>query len=258
MPSRITDLAVEGSYYVRVRNESGAAIAAGTLIAITGYNATEGLLLVDEADKGTAAKPAFAMLPSELADQADGDAVGDAIITADTTGRAIGDPAYLGANGALSFALDDDASIAQEVGRVVTVGASGRVYFLPKTAIARYDHYAWVMNGNLGGGNVQDGIRVVKHAGDIVRVTMAVRDSGGTGTTIVDLNHGAQGSAPTTVYTTQGNRPTIAGGLGLYRAIEVALPNTVAVVKGNMLAIDIDSTANSSVDASLEVVVRRT
>jgi len=125
----INDILVEGTIRLSVRNETGSQINAGKLVAVAGFNATEGLFTIQTADNTTRA--AVGILDANLANNANGTAIQLGVVIADTTGRTVGDPVYLGTSGALTFSLPAGNTIKQEVGKVATVGASGKILFYP-------------------------------------------------------------------------------------------------------------------------------
>ncbi len=115
-----------------VRNTSGGTLAAGTLVRINGYNSANSLPTITTADADGAAPAEFVLLTS-LANNTNGVAyLGGSVAALNTVGTTIGDPVYLSTTaGAFTFtAPTGDNQITQEVGRVVSVGASGTIQFL--------------------------------------------------------------------------------------------------------------------------------
>lgn len=123
-----------------------------------------------------------------------------------------------------------------------------------------------VANGGLAAGTGIDSSRSMPRAGVIKSVIMSLGGKGSNGDTIVDINKHIptkpittqrDNTAGTTIYTTQGNRPTVAGTTGQATqnaTIEATLPDVIAFVEGDFFSIDIDAkTAQSS---SLSVLIR--
>lgn len=116
---------LESASVFTVRNETGSSIAANSIVALAGYNATEKLILVQLADNTDSAKGPFAFTVDAIANNANGEAADYCIIITDTTGQALGDPGYLTASGVVTYTKPSAGSV-YIVGRVLTVGASGR------------------------------------------------------------------------------------------------------------------------------------
>ncbi|MBE7465479.1 MAG: hypothetical protein HS116_18535 [Planctomycetes bacterium] len=119
----LRDMALEGSQALEVRNESGGALPAGTLVYVSGYGS--GKWLISPADNGDLATRAQYVLADEIADDADGIAyayktVGDL----DTSGTAAHDPVYLDAAGAFTFTEPTPPDQIQIVGYVEVVDAT--------------------------------------------------------------------------------------------------------------------------------------
>ncbi len=99
--------------------------------------------------------------------------------------------------------------------------------------------------GNLGTG-IKEIVRM-PFAGEITFVTAAVTTAPTGSTAIIDLNKGA-----TTMYTTQGNRPTIAVS---GTSVTAALPDVKTWAAGDTLAIEIDQKGSSTAGANLTVCI---
>ncbi len=94
---------------------------------------------------------------------------------------------------------------------------------------------------------------------------VALASSGASGTTIIDVNRLLRPSAPVagtpfspgspvTIYTTQGNRPTIPG-TGTAQGLFAVCPDVTCFSAGDMLSVDIDQIGVSSGDITVEVLV---
>ena len=99
--------------------------------------------------------------------------------------------------------------------------------------------------GNLSTG-VKEQIRM-PFAGEITFVTAAVTTAPTGSTAIIDLNKGG-----TTMYTTQGNRPTIAAGSTYVTA---TLPDVLIWAAGDVLQLEVDQKGSSTAGSDLSVVV---
>jgi hypothetical protein len=137
--------------------------------------------------------------------------------------------------------------------------------------------FEWVISGNIATGTDLDGLRIMPRAGTIVMVTSAIRIRGTGGSTIADVNRtvptkpittqrNATAPTGTTVYTTQGDRPTLAGGSGggtESAVIEAADPAVTSFVAGDYFAMDIDAIAtgagaNAPKDLTVQMTVQYT
>jgi hypothetical protein len=99
--------------------------------------------------------------------------------------------------------------------------------------------------GNLSTG-VKEQIRM-PFAGTITFVTAAVTTAPTGSTAIIDLN-----KAGTTMYTTQGNRPTIAVS---GNSVTASLPDVTTWAAGDLLAIEVDQKGSSTAGANLTVCI---
>lgn len=97
-------------------------------------------------------------------------------------------------------------------------------------------------------------------------VYMSLRNSGSGGTTVIDVNKGA-GSAtpttqysvtPTTIYTTQANRPMLAAAANANATILAQQPNTTAFNAGDVFTMDIDQIATGAQDLTVRMLVAYT
>ncbi len=83
---------------------------------------------------------------------------------------------------------------------------------------------------------------VVPFACNVQQITMLRRLAGvSSGSTIVDVNKAASGGAPVTLYTTQGNRPTITQAQGNRKAIIATVPDITALAAGDYISVDVDT-----------------
>jgi len=117
----------------KVRNATGSGMTAGDLVYISGYNATDDCPEAALADADDPAKIATHVLIADIDDGDTGTAAEWAVLTADTSGRAVGDELYLSATAGewTHTALTGDTQVRQIIGVVQTVGASGTVVFMP-------------------------------------------------------------------------------------------------------------------------------
>lgn len=112
---------------IKVRNETGGALAAGDLIFVSGWDEAAARFLISKAQ----AKPNLGTLAqfvmrSSLADMADGEAFKSFRLTGlDTTGSAVGDAVFLSSSTAGGFDPTIPPPFARQiVGRVAVVNVS--------------------------------------------------------------------------------------------------------------------------------------
>lgn len=88
----------------------------------------------------------------------------------------------------------------------------------------------------------------------IWKVTAQVDTPSSSGSVIADVNRAAQGSlgTVTTLYTTQGNRPTVAANA---RDVSATLPNTTTLNDGDHVTVDCDVAGTGSADLVVQVEV---
>jgi hypothetical protein len=135
-------------------------------------------------------------------------------------------------------------------GKVLVSDANGVGSWTPSTGLTTRVVYRWAGNGPFTIDTAVDGGMVVTTACNITGVRLYRRVAGSSGTTTVDLNQNG-----TTLYTTQGNRPSIAynDADGLVTA---SLPDVVALSAGDLLTIDIDAVeAGTPLDIAVVVEV---
>jgi hypothetical protein len=177
--------------------------------------------------------------------------------------------------------LVEDGDNANELWRVsgltnATYVGTDAIEFEPYTkgnpsGYFSYATFFWNVNGALQAGNKLDGIRLTGFAGEIVGVDISVQERGNDGDTIIDINHhipagapiavgaSAYGTAGSTIYTTQANRPKLTGDSanrndnGIHRAV---VPDITSFNAGEFFTIDIDSAAQRSQDLCVIMLVR--
>ncbi len=119
---------------VDIRNETGAPLAAGDLVYLSGWNEAQGRHLVSLADADVLGAHAVLVMQGTLADVTDGQAYRSYRLTAlDTSAGVEGDPVYLDAaapGGWTLTAPSGATAIRQVVGRVAVVNVStGEIEF---------------------------------------------------------------------------------------------------------------------------------
>jgi hypothetical protein len=98
--------------------------------------------------------------------------------------------------------------------------------------------WRWVVNGKPQVSTLVDGAFIVPRAGTIISVTLFLRVRGASaGNLIVDVHKNG-----TTIFTTQGNRPTIAWAAGNNAIDRVTNMDVTAVAQNDRLQMDIDDT----------------
>lgn len=183
-------------------------------------------------------------------------------------------PRLKDSSGILELRTFDDS--AYQIGRCANPIAANDIVnlgFLNANARDRVI-FEFVINGALPNApqTAIDGYRIAPFNGVVENVFMALQQRG-TATnspTIIDLNLATpaftQGSAVfnfsfTTMYTTQANRPSIAGNSGSSTQkgfVQGLLPDITAFSQGNLLSVDLDQRSNSSDDLIVIVVLRKT
>lgn len=123
-----------------VLNNTGGDLSAGTLVYVSGYNATEDLPEITEADANDPDLAAQFVLTADIVDGGSGTVYGAATVTnlATDAAGAVGDAVYLSET-AGEFTFTDPAAadvITQEVGRVAVVDATeGIIFFYPNKKV---------------------------------------------------------------------------------------------------------------------------
>ena len=130
------------------------------------------------------------------------------------------------------------------------------------------DVFEWVLNGNVNSGTRFDGGRAVRRAGTILGVIVTAGARGNSGTSLFDVNKFVptkpvttqrNATAGTTIYTTQANRPDLAGNspTSSDNAIkEAVLPDVTTFVAGDFFSIDVDSATNQLQDVTIQLFVK--
>lgn len=106
--------------------------------------------------------------------------------------------------------------------------------------------FTWVLNQRYRTGTTQDAIRIADDNLTIIRAEIIAVDSGSGGQTIVDINVGNQGSAPTTIFTTQANRPTLTAGSDY--TVASGTPDITTITAGQIITADIDEIATGNAE----------
>jgi len=101
---------------------------------------------------------------------------------------------------------------------------------------AAVDTYRWVVNGKPAVANGVDNAWIAPRAGTITRITLYRRTAGSSGSTIVDVDLNG-----TTVYTTQGNRPTVTQAAGNNAIDATTDMDVTAVAQDDRLEVNVDA-----------------
>ena len=120
---------------------------------------------------------------------------------------------------------------------------------MSSSAVVADQMFHYHVKGNLatsGGSKTIQSIRM-PFAGKISYVTAALITAPAGASAIIDLNKNG-----TTMYTTQGNRPTIAAGSTYVTA---TLPDVLTWAAGDILQLEVDQKGSSTDGADLSVVV---
>jgi hypothetical protein len=127
-------------------------------------------------------------------------------------------------------------------GQVLSFSASPSGLQWSSTAGANiYIMFEWVANGRYRAGTEVDGPRTAPLDLTVLEGFSSVVSGGTSGNTIVDINSGPQGSSPTTLYTTQANRPNLSGGSDW--AVASGTPDITTISRGDVVTMDIDQIA---------------
>lgn len=73
---------------------------------------------------------------------------------------------------------------------------------------------------------------------------------------IVDVHAGAGGSAPTTIFTTTANRPSVAGTTAAYTVVTSGVPNTRTLSVGDVLTIEVDQAGGDATGLGVTIYGR--
>jgi len=108
-----------------------------------------------------------------------------------------------------------------------------------------YITFLWVLNQRIKTGNTQDALRIAPMDVNIINAQISLVSSGSGGSTIVDINVGNAGAAPTTIFTNQANRPTLASGND-YGVAASGTPDITTITAGQIISCDIDQIATGN------------
>lgn len=159
---------------------------------------------------------------------------------------------------------DEVATATPAANAIPKAGAGSEldVGWIPEAA--KEEIFEWELNGTLPISQAGvDGGRIARRAGTIIGVTMFLSDRGGSGSTIADIHKHVptkpittqrNATAGVTIYTTQGDRPTLAGGASENAVIEAAIPQVTSFLAGDFFTMDIDQRA--TVGFSMGLVVQ--
>jgi hypothetical protein len=113
--------------------------------------------------------------------------------------------------------------------------------------------YEFNIAGQLSVASDVDGLRLVPCDSTIEGICMVRQLAGNDGQTIIDVNYYRNG-IKNTLYTTQGNRPSIPANAGDYEHLIATLPDIINLQSGDLLSIDIDDVDNPKPDG-LNIVI---
>jgi hypothetical protein len=129
--------------------------------------------------------------------------------------------------------------------------------------------FCWNLNGQFQVSNFDDGARIMHRDGTIVSVAVVVEQQGKDGNNIFDiLKHAPtkpittqrSNTAGTTIYTTEANRPTIAGGTNSTKTdnaiIQAAAPDVTTFSAGDFFSVSCIERAASAQVAVIIMAVR--
>jgi hypothetical protein len=114
--------------------------------------------------------------------------------------------------------------------------------------------FRWYVDGSLEDssfpGNEVDGVWIAPTTLEMIKAYIYGKTPGSSSSTIVDINKNG-----TTIFTTQGNRPTLAYDDGDKKAVTVA-PDVTALADGDILSIDFDQIAPGAEDFTIILICR--
>ncbi|MBI5789276.1 MAG: hypothetical protein HZA78_10520 [Candidatus Schekmanbacteria bacterium] len=108
----------------------------------------------------------------------------------------------------------------------------------------------WYISGTINTGVEQGGVWIVPQALTIEKVYIYCKTTGASGNTVVDVNKNS-----TSIFTNQGNRPSLAYNDADKKA-ESGLPDVTALTEGDIVSIDIDSIADGAADLAVILICR--
>lgn len=85
------------------------------------------------------------------------------------------------------------------------------------------------------------------------RIALAVGASAPAGGVVADVNAGISGSPPSTIYTTQANRPTILAGSQM--GLRTAPPDVSILAEGDFLTFDLDTVSNGATPTAYDMTI---
>jgi hypothetical protein len=120
------EIVVGRDLYVQVRNVSGATIAAGQVVYISGSSASIARIELAQADSTMTKLPALGITAAAIANNSNGVIMTRGVLTMDTSGWSAGDTLYLSATtpGALTNVAPTHPNVEQAIGVVEFVNAS--------------------------------------------------------------------------------------------------------------------------------------
>lgn len=193
---------------IEVYNGTGGSLAAGTLVYLSGWDATTGLPKITKADADAGPKTfAQYVLRATIADSASGLAGRAYQLTGQATnGTTVGDPVYLSATaGGWTATIPSGTAHLQIVGRISVVHAStGKVEFNVEPPISGFLTQT-VIAGGAAGNLTVTGVAV----GDrLVSVARLDRDATAANVTLATLTSEFTISATDTINNTSGTNTT--------------------------------------------------
>ena len=108
-----------------------------------------------------------------------------------------------------------------------------------------YITFIWVLNQRIRTGINQDALRIAPMDLNIIDAKISLIGSGSGGSTIIDINKGDAGVAPTTIFTNQANRPELASGSD-YGIASSGVPDITTITAGQLVSCDIDQIATGN------------
>lgn len=126
----------------------------------------------------------------------------------------------------------------------------------------------WTLTGNVSTGAGQDGLRPMHAPGIVLEIIVTAKQKGNAGTALFDINKHvpakpittqANNTAGVTIYTTQPNRPDIAGdnATSTQNSVKEAVaPDVTAFLAGDFFTMDVDASNATMQDVTVSMRVQ--
>ena len=161
--------------YLNFYNSTGAELAKGKAVYVTGYNSAQGLpTLALASNASSASAEAIGLLPTAVASAASGRALiyGD-LDGVDTSSFTSGDRLYLSTSGDLTATVPATSANAQFIGTVLEASAEGRILVAPEQNV-NYDSIVTSATSALSASVAANGVGIIALKNNFTKVTTSV------------------------------------------------------------------------------------